>query len=1113
MKKVISLFTVIAMLISLIAALPIYAEDDVLFSENFDKYVFDMPNGWTANAFAQKKAWLQKDYAESGNAMHVYDDSKNDAVVIYGPPFEVVPNEAYTAVSQVFSQTGTVGFYIKFFDATGKEIASTANAVSANGSFNTVTTSAFAPANAVTAKVTIATGIANIGIGYYDDINVYKGIVKATTPLNIIPPEQKESVNAKIIEPVGDKLVYNTYNEYNDKLGDFSYSGFYNGEYELPDSSKLPVAAVVEPSENPEEDDTERLQKIIDDVYNNSPDNRFKVVKLKAGRYNISKQGLYLRSGIVLSGEGQGPDGTIIYASDAASYSVVFAAGKSPVKVSNDAYITDDYVESGSYTITIEEERIKDYSVGDLINIHHHCTEEWCKEMKMQGVLNYADEYTYWHDGDFNMDMERTITAIDGNTLTLDMPFYIPMQMTASKPYIYKIDESGRLEHVGVENLRLESYYNGTPDDENHAATAVWYSNVKNSYVRDVSAKYFAMSAVTMANGARQVTVKNCSSLDPVSQVAGGRRYSFRAIGSQQLFSGCYSYSGRHDYTTTSSSTGPIVYTDSVVDESNQATENHGFWATGTLYDNILSVSNNHNSYMAFTNRGYWGIGQSHGWSAAGTVAWNCLFSAIVGSKPPMTYDNFMVGQWGYYSDAFAKAKRDSNIEYTRSIYRTSEILDAGKEYYHNPEGSSFGGDCYMEAVDTSVEPRSIYKAQLAERITGSFKNAKPNAPVITKPRGEDGFMTNSIEFEGLYQMGAEKVTLYIDNKPYEAKLDEKTNMFSLNLTLSDGVHKIYATQTINGVESTKCADRFITIKKSLGNFDYLQSDYEFDKIHPLINSEVISFDEYQKEYYSDEVNEVTVLVNNVKLKSDVKPTIMNGRIMVPVRAIFESLNAEVSYDENTKTATGKRDDLVITISDNSKTAYVGGEAKELDMPATIVDGRFLAPVRFVAESLGADVNWQDLRRTAIIEGGILQYPPIHNLPGELGVYRAIQSADDGAGNSIEKLFDGTNSNWAVSADNKNGSYGIFDFGSVKDFKDVHIEFYSGTARIYTFDILVSDNGTDYTMVAEKIKSSGTTEEMEVFPINARGRYIKIVGHGSNINAWNNYREVAFTAK
>ena len=306
----------------------------------------------------------------------------------------------------------------------------------------------------------------------------------------------------------------------------------------------------------------------------------------------------------------------------------MFAAGNSPVKISEDAQIIDDYVESGSYQITIEEARINDYKVGDRINIHHHCTEEWAKELGMQGVLNYAGLYTYWHDGDLNMDMEREITAIDGNTITLDMPFYVPLQMTSSKPYIYKIDESGRLEHVGVENLRVESYYDGTPTDENHAHTAIWYSNVKNSYVRDISAKHFTMSAVSMANGARQVTVKNCSYLDPVSKVAGGRRYSFRAIGSQQLFSGCYSYNGRHDYTTTSSSTGPIVFTDSVVDASNQATENHGFWATGTLYDNILSVSNNHSGYMAFSNRGYWGDGTSHGWSAAGTVAWNCLFPA-----------------------------------------------------------------------------------------------------------------------------------------------------------------------------------------------------------------------------------------------------------------------------------------------------------------------------------------------------------------------------------------------------------------------------------------------------------------------------------------------------
>ena len=90
-------------------------------------------------------------------------------------------------------------------------------------------------------------------------------------------------------------------------------------------------------------------------MYNNSPDDWFKVIKLKAGRYNIGKDGIRLKSGIILSGEGQGPDGTIIYAYAPVAHRTIRVVGEYPTKVSEDAYIVDDYVESGSYQITIED--------------------------------------------------------------------------------------------------------------------------------------------------------------------------------------------------------------------------------------------------------------------------------------------------------------------------------------------------------------------------------------------------------------------------------------------------------------------------------------------------------------------------------------------------------------------------------------------------------------------------------------------------------------------------------------------------------------------------------------------------------------------------------------
>ena len=219
-----------------------------------------------------------------------------------------------------------------------------------------------------------------------------------------------------------------------------------------------------------------------------------------------------------------------------------------------------------------------------------------------------------------------------------------------------------------------------------------------------------------------------------------------------------------------------------------------------------------------------------------------------------------------------------------------------------------------------------------------------------------------------------------------------------------------------------------------------------------------------------------------------------------------------MNYDAATSTATTVKEGRSIQITENETAAYIDGKAVELDAPAVIVEGRFLVPVRFIAESFGAEVSWLDARKTVIVEGGTVVYKPAHGIPNELGVFRAIESGNDGAGNTIENLFDGlSNTRWAVSADSPDGAYGIFDFGYIRKFKDIYIQFSSGNERVYTFDIFVSDDGENYTKISEKAQSSGKTTEMEIFPLNASGRYVKIEGHGNSVNSWNNYCEMAFT--
>ncbi len=100
----------------------------------------------------------------------------------------------------------------------------------------------------------------------------------------------------------------------------------------------------------------------------------------------------------------------------------------------------------------------------------------------------------------------------------------------------------------------------------------------------------------------------------------------------------------------------------------------------------------------------------------------------------------------------------------------------------------------------------------------------------------------------------------------------------------------------------------------------------------------------------------------------NVLPCIANGRTLVPVRAITEFLGSSVSWDNETREITISKDDTVITMTIGSTTAYVNGEAVELDEAPTIKNGRTLVPVRFIAESFNLSVDWDENSKSVIID-------------------------------------------------------------------------------------------------------------------------------------------------
>jgi len=109
------------------------------------------------------------------------------------------------------------------------------------------------------------------------------------------------------------------------------------------------------------------------------------------------------------------------------------------------------------------------------------------------------------------------------------------------------------------------------------------------------------------------------------------------------------------------------------------------------------------------------------------------------------------------------------------------------------------------------------------------------------------------------------------------------------------------------------------------------------------------------------------VVLDGQQLSFDVPPIIEDGRTLVPLRAIFEALGANVSWDENTQSITATKADTSIKLQINSKTAYKNNQATSLDAPPKIVNNRTLIPLRFVSEALGANVNWNEDNQTISI--------------------------------------------------------------------------------------------------------------------------------------------------
>ena len=457
-----------------------------------------------------------------------------------------------------------------------------------------------------------------------------------------------------------------------DRVPDFSDVGYRGGKQPLPD---VPVAVAIQPIAG---DNTAHIQAAIDQVSALPPGlEGFRgAVLLEAGNYDVSGQLTIAASGVVLRGAGRGTNDTVLRATGTSQRDLIEVVGTGSQSLTGSTrQMTDKVVPVGARSFRVDS--ATGFAVGDQVRITRPSTANWISDLGMDSIPPRPDgnPITQWQAGSFDLRFDRVITRIEGDRIFVDAPLTNSFELQYGGGQIRKYNWNGRIENVGIENLRAESDFS-SDTDEDHSWNFVSIDKAQNVWVRDTTSAHFARSAVLSNPGAKWVTVDNAINLDPKSRVTGGRRYTFDLSGQLELVTNSEANEGRHDFVNNSTRpVGPHVFHNSVANNALDESGPHQRWATGSLFDNITVDGDQINA----RNRGYFGTG--HGWAGANMVIWNSTADSYIVQNPP-TAQNWLVGS-------------------------TGTVVD-DQTFGPQPPG-------YVDAHGTPVEIDSLYDAQVAD--------------------------------------------------------------------------------------------------------------------------------------------------------------------------------------------------------------------------------------------------------------------------------------------------------------------------------------------------------------------------------------------------------------
>lgn len=123
------------------------------------------------------------------------------------------------------------------------------------------------------------------------------------------------------------------------------------------------------------------------------------------------------------------------------------------------------------------------------------------------------------------------------------------------------------------------------------------------------------------------------------------------------------------------------------------------------------------------------------------------------------------------------------------------------------------------------------------------------------------------------------------------------------------------------------------------------------------------------------QLNSTDALINGKAHQLNVAPFLLDGRTMVPLRFVSEALGAEVEWDGDKQKITLLLGDQTMILHVDSSEAIVDGKTIFMDVPATIVNGSTVVPIRFVGENFRQEITFDDATKTITIKGGGTENP------------------------------------------------------------------------------------------------------------------------------------------